>query len=169
MRHERRTMEMNGKCHKIGRAAAAFVLSGSHNGSGRYYGHGCRSGAGAQGQCGDSRESGRTGAEGALLQKQSLRKRLQWRMGSYSPRIWKEQGCGPAGGWCGTGRLAAWMYIIIKSGEAWEMVWKEAGIVGRKRNYGPEDRGDGSTPSGTYGFTMAFGLRGKWPRRPAIP
>ena len=29
MRHERRTMEMNGKCHKIGRAAAAFVLSGA--------------------------------------------------------------------------------------------------------------------------------------------
>ena len=29
MRHERRTCEMNGKCHKIGRAAAAFVLSGA--------------------------------------------------------------------------------------------------------------------------------------------
>ena len=39
------------------------------------------------------------------------------------------------------------------------MVWKEAGIVGRNGITDQKTEGDGSTPSGTYGFTMAFGLR----------
>ncbi|MFQ9701674.1 MAG: hypothetical protein ACLR0U_03480 [Enterocloster clostridioformis] len=40
-----------------------------------------------------------------------------------------------------------------------EMAWKEAGIVGRNGITDQKAEGDGSTPSGTYGFTMAFGLR----------
>ena len=66
MRHERRTMEMNGKCHKIGRAVAAVVLSGRRlrrHGSGRYCGLGCRQCRRGD-SCRDSRESGRTGAGG---------------------------------------------------------------------------------------------------------
>ena len=59
----------------------------------------------------------------------------------------------------GTGGCSADVYYYKKSGEAWEMVWKEAGIVGRNGITDQKTEGDGSTPSGTYGFTMAFGLR----------
>ena len=59
----------------------------------------------------------------------------------------------------GTGGCSADVYYYKKSGEAWEMAWKEAGIVGRNGITDQKAEGDGSTPSGTYGFTMAFGLR----------
>ena len=59
----------------------------------------------------------------------------------------------------GTGGCGADVYYYKKSGEAWEMAWKEAGIVGRNGITDQKAEGDGSTPSGTYGFTMAFGLR----------
>lgn len=41
----------------------------------------------------------------------------------------------------------------------WNMVWKEAGIVGRGGITDQKAEGDGCTPAGTYGFTMAFGLK----------
>ena len=91
MRHERRTMEMNGKCHKIGRAAAAFVLSGAIMAAGGIT-------AMAAGSAGTGTIAGTAvnpAEQGpgvpAASKAESEERRLQWRMGSYSPRIWKEQ------------------------------------------------------------------------------
>ena len=59
----------------------------------------------------------------------------------------------------GTGGCGADVYYYKKSEDAWDMAWKEAGIVGRNGITSRKAEGDGSTPAGTYGFTMAFGLK----------
>lgn len=41
----------------------------------------------------------------------------------------------------------------------WELAWKEAGVVGRGGITAHKREGDGKTPAGTYGLTMAFGLK----------
>ena len=42
---------------------------------------------------------------------------------------------------------------------AWQLAWKEAGIVGRGGITDEKREGDGKTPEGTYRFTMPFGLK----------
>lgn len=42
---------------------------------------------------------------------------------------------------------------------SWNLAWKEAAIVGRKGISADKREGDGKTPAGTYGLTMAFGLK----------
>lgn len=59
----------------------------------------------------------------------------------------------------GTGGCNADVFYYKRSGETWEMAWKEAGIVGRNGITEQKAEGDGSTPAGTYSFTMAFGLK----------
>ena len=59
----------------------------------------------------------------------------------------------------GTGGCYADTYYYTKGEDAWDMVWKEASIVGRGGITSDKKEGDGKTPAGTYGFTMAFGLK----------
>lgn len=59
----------------------------------------------------------------------------------------------------GTGGCNADVYYYKNTGETWEMAWKEAGIVGKNGITHEKSEGDKSTPAGTYGFTMAFGLK----------
>ena len=42
---------------------------------------------------------------------------------------------------------------------AWQLAWKEAGIVGRGGITDEKREGDGKTPEGTYRFTIPFGLK----------
>lgn len=60
----------------------------------------------------------------------------------------------------GTGGCNADVYYYQKDQEEqWNLVWKEAGIVGRNGVTAEKAEGDGKTPCGTYSFTMAFGLK----------
>lgn len=59
----------------------------------------------------------------------------------------------------GTGGCNADIYYYKKTENTWNMAWKEAGIVGRNGITAQKAEGDGSTPAGTYSFTMAFGLK----------
>ena len=59
----------------------------------------------------------------------------------------------------GTGGCNADTYYYAKSEDSFELVWKEASVVGRGGITSDKGEGDGKTPSGTYGFTMAFGLK----------
>lgn len=59
----------------------------------------------------------------------------------------------------GTGGCYADTYYYKKGEDSWDMVWKEASIVGRGGITSDKKEGDGKTPAGTYGFTMAFGLK----------
>lgn len=59
----------------------------------------------------------------------------------------------------GTGGCYADTYYYKKGENSWDMVWKEASIVGRGGITTDKVEGDGKTPAGTYGFTMAFGLK----------
>lgn len=59
----------------------------------------------------------------------------------------------------GTGGCYADTYYYKKGENSWDMVWKEASIVGRGGITSDKAEGDGRTPAGTYGFTMAFGLK----------
>lgn len=59
----------------------------------------------------------------------------------------------------GTGGCHADTYYYKKSGDTWNLEWKEASVVGRGGITAQKAEGDGKTPAGTYGFTMAFGLK----------
>lgn len=59
----------------------------------------------------------------------------------------------------GTGGCYADTYYYKKGEDSWDMVWKEASIVGRGGITSDKKEGDGKTPAGTYGFTVAFGLK----------
>lgn len=59
----------------------------------------------------------------------------------------------------GTGGCQGEVYYYRKSQDSWDMVWKEAGIVGRNGITAEKVEGDGKTPAGTYSFTMSFGLK----------
>ena len=59
----------------------------------------------------------------------------------------------------GTGGCNADTYYYKKGDDTWNLVWKEASIVGRGGITSEKAEGDGRTPAGTYGFTMAFGLK----------
>lgn len=59
----------------------------------------------------------------------------------------------------GTGGCNADAYYYSKDGDSWGLEWKEASIVGRGGITAEKAEGDGKTPAGTYGFTMAFGLK----------
>ena len=156
MRHERRTMEMNGKCHKIGRAAAAFVLSGAIMAAGGITA--MAAGSAGAGTAVNPAEQG-PGVP-AASKAEPEEKKAAVENGVIQPQ--NLEGAKDADQLVvvvGTGGCSADVYYYKKSGEAWEMVWKEAGIVGRNGITDQKTEGDGSTPSGTYGFTMAFGLR----------
>ena len=59
----------------------------------------------------------------------------------------------------GTGGCNADTYYYKKGDDTWNLEWKEASIVGRGGITSEKAEGDGRTPAGTYGFTMAFGLK----------
>lgn len=59
----------------------------------------------------------------------------------------------------GTGGCNADTYYYSKDEGSWGLEWKEASIVGRGGITAAKTEGDGKTPAGTYGFTMAFGLK----------
>lgn len=60
----------------------------------------------------------------------------------------------------GTGGCYADVFYYRKDEQAaWNLVWKEDGIVGRGGITSDKREGDGKTPIGTYGFTLAFGLK----------
>lgn len=59
----------------------------------------------------------------------------------------------------GAGGCQADVYYYGKSQDAWALVWKEAGIVGRGGITANKAEGDGKTPAGTYAFPMTFGLK----------
>lgn len=60
----------------------------------------------------------------------------------------------------GTGGCNADVFYYKKDeAGAWSLVWKEAGVVGRNGITAQKREGDGKTPAGIYGFTMAFGLK----------
>lgn len=59
----------------------------------------------------------------------------------------------------GTGGYSADTYYYSRNKDSWELVWKEASTVGREGITSAKAEGDGKTPAGTYGFTMAFGLK----------
>ena len=59
----------------------------------------------------------------------------------------------------GTGGCNADVFYYQKNEqENWGLAWQEAGIVGRNGITADKAEGDGKTPSGTYSFTLAFGL-----------
>ncbi len=59
----------------------------------------------------------------------------------------------------GTGGCNADVFYYQKDEqENWGLTWQEAGIVGRNGITADKTEGDGRTPSGTYAFTLAFGL-----------
>lgn len=59
----------------------------------------------------------------------------------------------------GTGGFHADTYYYTKNQNSWKLEWKEASTVGREGITGNKWEGDGKTPSGAYGFSMAFGLK----------
>lgn len=59
----------------------------------------------------------------------------------------------------GAGGCYADTYYYKKDEDSWNMVWKEASIVGKGGITSDKREGDGKTPAGTYGFTIAFGLK----------
>lgn len=58
----------------------------------------------------------------------------------------------------GTGGSGAQASYLVKAPSGWELQWTETAVVGRNGITQEKREGDGKTPSGTYSFTMAFGL-----------
>lgn len=59
----------------------------------------------------------------------------------------------------GTGGCQGDVYYYSKTNDSWDLIWKEAGIVGRNGISADKAEGDGKTPAGTYSFPMSFGLK----------
>lgn len=59
----------------------------------------------------------------------------------------------------GTGGYNGETYYYCKDEGGWNLKWKEASTVGRGGITWDKKEGDGKTPAGSYGFTMAFGLK----------
>lgn len=59
----------------------------------------------------------------------------------------------------GTGGCKAQVFYYKKGETEWELAWQEDAVVGKNGITGRKAEGDKSTPAGTYGLTMSFGLK----------